>query len=595
MKNAKSYVSLFGLLFILIAVSACGGDDGEETPQNRAPTIADQSFSVAEDIDDETIIGTVRASDPDEDVLSFSITAIVEANDNRDFTGLFEIDETTGALSLSAGESLDYEDATGFAVTVLVSDAELTAMASMTINVTDVDEELPFITTWRTTTANETIRFNTNQSLTYDYNVDWGDGTTESNLSGSPAHTYASPGNYQVAITGAFPAIEANGARQLLSIDQWGDIEWQTMSQAFTYVYDLVENASDAPDLSRVTNMSGMFSQCTGFEGDIGNWDVSNVTNMSSMFSGIVIFRQDIGSWDVSNVTNMSFMFSSISSFNPDIGSWDVSSVTDMSGMFANIGGGGPDIGGWDVSNVANMRAMFASSSYDAGIGDWDVSNVTDMSFMFRNARIFDQNIGSWDVNNVTNMSGMFNFAAAFNQNIGNWDVSNVTDMNNMFRGAFRFNQDIGNWDVSSVTNMGGMFLMPFDVYIRNDPSDFNQDIGNWDVSNVTEMGAMFSGALRFNQDISNWDVGKVTNMSSMFAVPSDPNKPGDPPDFNQDIGSWDVSSVTNMSFMFSDAFNFDQNLTEWNVTSVIACSSFSKDSGLIEANRPNFTNCNPD
>ena len=41
----------------------------------------------------------------------------------------------------------------------------------------------------------------------------------------------------------------------------------------------------------------------------IGGWDVSKVTNMSGMFRNAMLFDQDIGSWDVSKVTDMSFMF----------------------------------------------------------------------------------------------------------------------------------------------------------------------------------------------------------------------------------------------------------------------------------------------
>ncbi len=540
------------------------------TDVNMAPVITDQTFSAAENIADAVIIGTMQASDPDEDALSFSITEIVEANDNRDFTGLFKIDETTGELSLAAGQSLDYEDATGFLVTVSVSDSELTTKASITVNVTDVEETTGFVTTWRTTTANETIGFFTNPYLTYDYHVDWGDGTVETNITGSPTQTYASAGDYQVAISGTFPAIQTNGARQLISIDEWGDIEWETMSFAFTNMYEFAENASDAPDLSRVTDMSGMFSGCVFFTGDFNNWDVSNVTDMSEMFSSITISNVNIADWDVSNVTDMSGMFSSSGGLSTNISSWDVSNVTDMSGMFSHASSAG-DLSSWDVSNVTNMRGMFAF------------------------ARSINPDIGSWDVSKVTDMNGMFRLAGVFNGDISNWDVSNVTDMSLMFSGAFRFNQDIGNWDVSRVTNMGGMFLMPFDVYIRNDPSDFNQDIGDWDVSNVTEMGAMFSGTLRFNQNISNWDVGNVTNMTGMFAVPLDPNKPGDPPDFNQDIGSWDVSNVINMSTMFRFAIDFNQDLTQWDVAGVTDCSEFSRDSGLVTTNRPDFTNCNPD
>ena len=152
MKSIKSSKTLCGLLLLLIFFAGACGDDDLETPPNlepnEAPVITDQSFTVAEGIDHEMIIGSVQASDPDGDVLSFSITATVKLNGSRDFSGLFEIDETTGALSLANNGFLDFEDASGFTVTVSVSDMVSSASASITITVTDVVEgSIAFVTT----------------------------------------------------------------------------------------------------------------------------------------------------------------------------------------------------------------------------------------------------------------------------------------------------------------------------------------------------------------------------------------------------------------------------------------------------------------
>ena len=43
--------------------------------------------------------------------------------------------------------------------------------------------------------------------------------------------------------------------------------------------------------------------------GPIGNWDVSRITDMSGLFSGLEGFNGNISSWDTSAVTDMSRMF----------------------------------------------------------------------------------------------------------------------------------------------------------------------------------------------------------------------------------------------------------------------------------------------
>ena len=65
-----------------------------------------------------------------------------------------------------------------------------------------------FVTTWQTTTANESIIIPTAPSFlgaTYNYNVNWGDGDVENGLTGNATHMYATPGIHTVRITGMFP------------------------------------------------------------------------------------------------------------------------------------------------------------------------------------------------------------------------------------------------------------------------------------------------------------------------------------------------------------------------------------------------------
>ena len=61
-------------------------------------------------------------------------------------------------------------------------------------------------------------------------------------------------------------------------------------------------------DTSNITDMSYLFAR-KDFNGNISNWDVSKVTNMGGVFYCCESFNQDISAWDVSNVTDMQDIF----------------------------------------------------------------------------------------------------------------------------------------------------------------------------------------------------------------------------------------------------------------------------------------------
>mgnify|MGYP000247615348 CR=1 FL=1 len=467
---------------------------------------------------------------------------------------------------------------------------------------------VPFVTTWKTdnpgTSANNQITIPTRNTETYNYTVDWGDGTPTTVETGNATHTYAIPGTYTVSITGLFPQIyfSFNGdRRKILSIEQWGNNQWVSMNNAFSGCtnLDITNPAIDVPDLSNATDLASMLTVATNFNGDITAWDVSTITDMRGMFEGASSFDQDIGGWNVGNVLTMRGMFYGASAFNQNIDSWDVSDVTSVASMFRGASSFNRTIASWNVGSVTDMTYMFNDAiAFNQNIAGWNVGNVTDMTRMFEGAILFNQNIGSWNVANVTNMSSMFEEAEAFNQNIGGWDVRNVTRMDYMFREAIAFNGDIRLWDVSSVTRMSYMFSVATSfnqaignwntssaIYMDgmfNNCEIFNQDIGNWNVSNVITMSDMFEVAEAFDQDIGSWNVGNVMNMQQMFRGLS-----GRPTVFNQDIGGWDVSGVTDMNGMFCYNVGFNQNIGGWDVSNVTVmggmfaeATSFNQDIG---------------
>jgi len=245
---------------------------------------------------------------------------------------------------------------------------------------------------------------------------------------------------------------------KILDTKNWGNIVWASFENAFYGCNDMTVTATDVPNLSNVTDMSGMFFLATSANPDTSNWDVSSVTAMSYMFREAASANPDTSNWDVSSVNDMRFMFRNATSANPDTLNWDVSSVTNMRYMFSYTSSANPDTTNWNVSNVTDMYAMFLDASIaNPDTSNWDVSSVTTMSYMFQGASSANPNTTNWDVSNITEMKVMFYNATSANPDTSNWDVSNVTDMYAMFLDATSANPDTSNWDVSSVTDMSEM------------------------------------------------------------------------------------------------------------------------------------------
>ena len=469
-----------------------------------------------------------------------------------------------------------------------------------------------FVSIWNTeNTGNSSSIDNqiivpTHPDYTYNYTINWGDGQTDTNVTGNATHTYGTPGTYTLEISGTFPAIYFNNTGDRLKIVEilsWGTIAWQTMENAFFGCENMNFDAIDTPNLASVTSLANTFRDCSLFNGIVNDWDVSTITDISGLFAAArrfnrplanwnvsnvtnmaeaffrTGFNEPLNSWNVANVTNMNSMFRNATNFNQDISNWNVGRVTDMSRMFDTAINFNQPIGSWNVSNVTNMAGMFDDARlFNSPINSWNVANVTNMAEMFAGpiGKDFNQPLDLWNVGNVTNMSLMFENCDEFNQPIGNWNVANVTDMRAMFKNCNVFNQPLNTWNVGRVTNMFEMFL---------NAQVFNQPLDGWNVENVTSMGGMFSAATVFNQPIDSWNVSQVTSMERMFVNATAFNQSvnswvttnlrqlvgmfSGASSFNQPVSNWNVSGVLNMNAVFSQATAFDQSLGNWDISNV--------------------------
>ena len=418
-----------------------------------------------------------------------------------------------------------------------------------------------FVTDWIIEEDNVVITISTSGSG-YNYNIDFGDGTVQNNITGNGTHVYAASGVYRVSITGDFPRINFSStsvanANRLKHVVQWGSILWASMEDAFYHCENLNIIASDTPNLSQVTSMKDMFKKAIYLTGDIADWDVSNVTDMSGMFNECEYFNEPLGNWDVSNVLNMVEMFANTNSFNQDLSNWDVSSVSNMESMFANALVFNKPLNNWNVSSVTSMTGMFANAKvFNQPLNDWDVSSVQNMISMFYKAERFNQPLDNWNVSSVISFNRAFSEASVFNQNLNNWDVSNATYFGEMFSYARMYNQPMNNWDMSSAIQLTSMFAAAV---------NFNQPLDSWNTSNVISMGSVFSDARVFDQSLNSWDTSNVTSMANLFAGAKV---------FNQPLDLWDTSNVTNFAMIFAEASAFNQDLSSWDFSNVGGGSS---------------------
>ena len=475
---------------------------------------------------------------------------------------------------------------------------------------TNLLAQTEFITTWDTTLPGPSGANSISiPAIGGTYDVDLGnDGSYELlDQTGTitidvTSHGYAS-GVIQVAMRNAISAtgnleriyFNNSGDRQkILSVDQWGSsIAWTSMFRAYWGCRNLNVTATDAPDLSIVTNMGLMFRECTALTSvpSFNLWDVSNATSMVEMFFNATNFNTDLGNWIPTSVTSFSRMFSGATAFQGNgLNNWNnhfTGSNISMSFMFENADAFNADITGWVTTNVVSMTAMFQSNNlFNREIGSWDVSNVTSMYSMFRGATMFNADLSNWVPTSCTNFTWMFFSATAF-QGIGlnNWNnhfTASPITMSGMFRNADALTGDITGWVTTNVTNMAEMFM---------DNNTFNQEIGNWNVSNVIAFTRMFQSAHAFNGDLGNWTPTSCTNFVYMFnsAIAFQGtnlqlwNNHFDASPISMfgmfrnadaltgDITGWDTTNVTNMREMFRDNGIFNQEIGAWDVSNVIS------------------------
>ena len=348
-----------------------------------------------------------------------------------------------------------------------------------------------FITTWDTTKtdpshspSNTLVRFPIVPNGSYDFFIDWGDGTAKQNITSyndpNKNHTYSSPGIYTITVTGLISGwrsmpdrtitTNADARAKLVSIDQMDGLQILNPSTPNTTMTD-------------VEDVFAYLANLTGLPGDFLNVDSSGFFERMFNSSSLVGTQPipQISGWDMSKVQDMKYFWLNTPNFNENIGAWDVGNVHDFEGTFYNCtafnNGGSSDINNWDTSSATLMSQMFYNASaFNQPVGDWDVSSVREMHSMFKGTSFNNggsSNISGWNPSSCINFNQLFN-GTPFNQPIGSWDTSSGKYFGYTFHNS-SFNQPIGGWNMGSAGSIGFMLAS----------TPFDQDLGSWNVTGV--------------------------------------------------------------------------------------------------------------
>ena len=211
-------------------------------------------------------------------------------------------------------------------LTLLNQDELITHRRNIVLNVIDTNLITPLILNVSAHKLDDSLLFIPHYGKETFYIIDWGDGKVNY-VRADITHKYINASKVRrieikiIGDTDSFKVSDKNACSRgpsecfleddyamvinLLSIEQWGNVEWNSFSHFFYNLPSFDINAVDTPNLSKVIDMSAMFLD-SQFDNDISEWNVSNVKNMNAMFRGVTLSTENydalLNAWSLLNL-----------------------------------------------------------------------------------------------------------------------------------------------------------------------------------------------------------------------------------------------------------------------------------------------------
>ena len=314
-----------------------------------------------------------------------------------------------------------------------------------------------------------------------------------------------------------------SGCNKLYDVPQFNLQNCTTSYYMFQGCSSIIRFDNGIINTEGVSNMYGMFSNCTNLMEIPKDFKMDACTNASQMFYNCDKLRK-IPMMNTSNVLNATSMFASSGIIElPDL---DFSNCTNMNSMFH-----ASDIQrlpeSFNTSSCTNMYRMFYQCYNLQELPSIDTSLNTNFNWLFGYTKVKSLPVIDFSshnttassnpfagcseltgvtITNIQNTTSFFNFFSGCKSltEVNIPDTSHVTNMQGMFNGCSSLTV-APNLNTSSCTNMGSMFNASG---IKIAPV--------YDLTNVTTMSTMFYGCPKLEY-VPSMDTSNVTNMYRLF------------------------------------------------------------------------------
>ena len=187
----------------------------------------------------------------------------------------------------------------------------------------------------------------------------------------------------KIAPGGSFNFRSCSSLTTIQNIESWDTSNVASMTGAFLDCANFTGDLSNW-DISNVTTAGLMFWNATSFNSDVSSWDTSSMTFPQAMFFNAESFNSDIN-FDFTSTGDITGLFSNCDLFNGDVSGMNTSTITKLADVFKDCVSFNQPVDNWDVSNVANMVQLFeGADAFDQDLGSWDFSSITDMQNFMR-------------------------------------------------------------------------------------------------------------------------------------------------------------------------------------------------------------------